>query len=1603
VSAVDLLATLTPEKRLLLEVLRREKRGGKGPAAAVSPPPAARSRPRVEPFGMLSAADRQLLPAGLEDAYPLTTVQLGMLYHMELASDETTPAYHNVNSFHLRCPFDLETFQRAVQRVVDRHPILRTSFDLTTYSEPLQLVHRTAAMPIAVTDLRALATFEEQRPLLRRFFDEENRHFVPLDRPPLMRFHLHRRTDETLQFTLTEPHAISDGWSTTSTLAEIFELYLALLRGGPEPAEPPAATSFRDYVFLERQAIASPEHREYWARKLAGSSTLSLPRWPGEERRRAGYHRKPTVQVPNEVLDGLMRLARASEVPLKSVLLAVHLKALSIFTGQADLLTGLITHGRPEELDGERIRGLFVNTVPFRLRLPAGSWAELVRATFANEVELLPHRRYPLIALQRAEQPLIDAAFTYLHFHSVERVLRSGEITFLDRGHSDRSVDHYPLSATFVYDQSEEPVLTLTLEHGAELCPEQIEVLLALYSRVAAAVAADPEARHDGVCLLAAAERQQVQVEWSRGKQALRGREPLHALFAAQAAATPEVVAVGADGISLSYRELDRRANRVAWFLGRCGVRSETRVALCVERGLEMVIGILGILKAGGAYVPLDPEYPQERLTFMAEDARAPVVLTVSRLRERFGGTARVVCLDGDAAVIAAERGDDPGVEVPPDGLAYVIYTSGSTGRPKGVMISHRAIANRLLWMQETFPLGADDRVLQKTPFSFDASVWEIFAPLLGGARLQLARPGGHRDSAYLTESVRMQGITILQLVPSMLQVVVEDPGFASCRSLRRLFCGGEALGSDVAARALDRLDVELCNLYGPTEAAIDVAFRPCRREATAGTVPLGRPLSNLWILVLAPDGAPVPPGTPGELFVGGVNLARGYLGRPDLTVERFVPDRWSGESGARLYRTGDLVRWSLRGELEFLGRIDQQVKIRGFRVEPAEIEAVLASHPQVWQAAVVARERAGAHELAAYLVANEAPPAVSALRGFLAERLPEHMIPAAFVFLGELPRTPSGKLDRRALPAGSPGAGAGETAYAAPRTPVEELLARLWADVLGVERVGIHTGFFELGGHSLAVTRVVSRARHAFGIELRMARLFEAPTIAGFAKVVEAALHAGEKTHVPPLAPAPRDRPLPLSFAQQRLWFLQQLEPASTAYSIPIFLRVRGTLDLRCLRRAMSEVVRRHESLRTCFPVVDGQPVQRIAPARLQEVPQVDLRALPAAVREAEAKRLADGEAARPFDLACGPVVRTSLLRLASQEQVVLFTLHHITSDGWSTGLLVREVGALYQAFTAREPSPLPELPLQYADFAWWQRQWLQGEVLETQLAFWRQRLAGSAAGGELPADRPRPVGRSHRAGYRAWSLPEELTGRLEALCRRHEVTLFMALVAGFDVLLSHCSGRTDVVIGTDVANRNHVGTEGLIGFFVNQLVLRTDLSGNPGVADLLRRVREVALTAYAHQDLPFERLVEELEPERDTARTPLFQTKLVLQNAPAANLELPGLSLAGQASESGIAKFDFLLNLAVTAAGLNGAVEYSADLFDAATVDRLLAQYTLVLERLVAEGEQRLDDLFEALREDDFRRQEQGKREREQGHRERMKVARRKVLAPAVEEREA
>ncbi|HEV7669747.1 MAG TPA: non-ribosomal peptide synthase/polyketide synthase [Thermoanaerobaculia bacterium] len=1490
-----------------------------------------------------------LIATPRSEASPLSFAQQRLWFLDQLEPESA--AYNIPIALKVTGGLDLGVLSAVLGEIVRRHEALRTVF-VTVEGEPAQVILPAGSLILPTADLSRLPEGGREAAALFLAAEEAARPF-DLARGPLFRAAALRLGPEEHVVLATMHHIVSDGWSIEVLVREVTALYGAFAAGLPSPL-PELPLQYADYAAWQRgwlQGEVLARELAYWRGRLGGApGLLELPTDRPRPAVQSFRGAVEEVRFAPELAAEVRQLARRRSATVFMVLASGFQALLARYSGQRDVSVGTPIAGR-NRLETEGLIGFFVNTLVLRTDLsgdpPFGEIVERVRTV---SLEGHAHQEVPFerlveeLAPERslAHSPLFQVMFLLQNAGGAVLEMEGLRLSALG---SPATTSKFDLTLALA---ESEGGLAGSVEYSTALFEAStIARLVACCERLLAAAVAEPDLPLSALPLLGAAERQQL-VEWS-GVRRPYPRRSLHGLFEEQAARTLDAVALVSEEGAWSYRELDARANGMAHRLRSLGVGPEMTVGLCAERSAEQVTAILGILKAGGAYLPLDPSHPAERLAFQLVDAGAPLLLAPENLSPSLAGAVQVVPLES-LREARSERG--PGVEVGSENLAYVMYTSGSTGLPKGVAVTHKNVV-RLVEGTDYVRFGPEEVFLQLAPASFDASTLEIWGALLHGGRLVLG-PAGAPSLAEIGTALHRHGVTTLWLTAGLFHEMV-DGELEGLRPVRQLLAGGDRLSPAHVRRVLSELPgTRLINGYGPTEGTTFT----CCHELTPGeeigdSVSIGRPIANTTAWVLDEGLRPVPAGVVGELYAGGDGVARGYVGRPDLTAEKFVPDGLGGEAGARLYRTGDRARHRGDGTIEFLGRADQQVKLRGFRIEPGEVEGVLSSHPEISRAAVAIREdRPGDKRLVAYFEARSASgPTLGEVRSYLEGKLPGYMVPSALVRLESLPLTTNGKVDRRALPAPE----AAEAALSlpiAPRTPVEELMAGIWQDVLGLDRLGLESNFFELGGHSLLATRVVSRLRSALGVELPLRELFEAPTVSELSSRVERALRSGAGVETPPLVAVPRGPALPLSFAQQRLWFIDQLEPESALYNIPVALRVTGGIDLGVLAAVLGEIVRRHESIRTTFEAADGEPVQVIRPAGRFALPVVDLSSLNETARETVAERRVGVEAGRPFDLARGPLFRAVAVRLGPTEHLVLATMHHIVSDGWSMGILVREVTALYEAFSAGRPSPLADLLLQYADFAAWQRGWLAGEVLEREIAAWRERLSGAPALLELPTDRPRPAVQSFRGAVAEVRFAPELAGRVREIARRRSATVFMVLVSGFQALLSRLSGQLDVSVGTPIAGRNRLEIEGLIGFFVNTLVLRTELSGDPDFAELIGRVREITLHAHLHQEMPFEKLVEELAPERSLAHSPLFQVMLVLQNTADESLEIEGLRVRPVAAAAGeTAKFDLTLALGENAREISGSIEYSTGLFDATTATRLAGHLERLLESALAD----------------------------------------------------
>ncbi|MCK8504202.1 non-ribosomal peptide synthase/polyketide synthase, partial [Myxococcus fulvus] len=1496
----------------------------------------------------------ELTPVARTGNLPLSFAQRRLWFLDQL--EPGTALYNLPAAIRLEGAVEVSALEQAFAALVRRHEALRTTFPANADGSPHQAIAEEATLNVALVDLSTLPSAQREEAARRLALTEARKPF-DLARGPLLRVTLLRLDERLHVLLLTMHHIVSDGWSTGVLVREAAELYSAA-REGRTASLPTLRVQYADHAAWQHQWLGAGELERqltYWKTQLAGANhVLALPTdrpVPPMQTQAGATH---PVRLSPEVSSAVAALGQQLGATPFMVVLAAFQAFLYRVTGQDDVLVGSPVAGRNRP-ETEGLIGVFINTLVLRGQMSgAMSFRALVEQAREAALGALTHQDVPFEHLVEELQParslshspLFQVMFALQNTPVPSLTLPELSLTPAD---VDPGIAKYSLSLVL---QETPAGLMGGFEYNTDLFDARtLEAMTGQFTRLLEAAVSTPDVSLAALPLLSTEERHQLLVQWNDTRSDLPRDSSVFTWFQARAAKSPDAVALEWTGGTLTYRELERRALALAEQLRQRNVGPEVRVGLFARRSPELVIGVLGVLAAGGVWVPLDPSSPSERLGMMLEDTTPAVVLTQRALRTALPSTRTVLVLEDlvGADAVASSTFTAPGLAS--ENAAYVLFTSGSTGRPKGVVVPHRALARHTAWFTKSLGLGPADRMLQKTAPGFDAVVPELLSTLASGATLVLPPSSADLDMDALLSVLANQRVTVLQLVPSQLRLLVESERLERASGLRVLVSGGEALSAELARRVRTQWpETRLANCYGPTETTVDATSWTVSGDIQGATAPIGGPIADTRVYVLDAHGQPVPVGVTGELFIGGEGVARGYIGQAAMTAERFVPDAFSSVPGARLYATGDQVRWRRDGVLEFLGRADDQVKVRGFRIELAEIESALLAHPEVREAVVLVREdRPGDRRIVGYVVAP-ASLDTAALRTFVAQRLPEYMVPSSLRVLEALPLTSNGKVDRKALPVPEQTGSFTDDAQVAPGTPTEELLAGLFAQVLGVSRVSTTASFFELGGHSLLATQLVSRVRSAFQVDLPLRDLFESPTVQALAQRIDTALSTGARLQRPPLTALPREGAAPRafvqSFAQQRLWFLDQLDPGSPAYNMPIALRLEGVVDTRALERAFTEMVRRHESLRTTFRAGPEQVVHAPSPVT---VPVVEVSSLD----EDQVQRWVDEEARRPFDLARGPLLRAKLLRLGEQRHILLLTMHHIVSDGWSMGVLVRETAALYAAFRAGQPSPLPELSIQYADYAAWQRAWLQGEALEAQVSWWKEHLSGAPPLLELPTDFPRPARQGFGGALVSRVLPRSLVESLQALCRREGSTLFMALMAGLQAVLSRYSGQEDFVVGTGIANRHEAETEDLIGFFINQLPLRARLGGNPSFRELLSRVRKDTLGAYAHQDLPFEEVVKAVNPERNPAHAPLFQVALVLQNQPDSELKLPDLTFHLQPANTGTSRLDLTLSAAETAQGLSFGVEYRTDLFTAETVDALIRHLGVLLEKAVERPE--------------------------------------------------
>jgi amino acid adenylation domain-containing protein len=1437
---------------------------------------------------------------------------------------------------------NIDVLKTALQEVIDKHEILRTRFCcLSGMKMPIMIVENSCTPAWEELDWTDYNT-QKQIKKLDLLFQELLSQQINCEHGIFFKISLIKLNIDKHILLISLPALAADTLTLANLVQEISNHYQNF-NSSEEIVQ------YIQFAEWQNQLLESEEEveagRNYWlSQDFSSLNTLHLP----FESKSDDSTFSPTS----------FKLALAPDIANNVFLLACWQILLWHLTKQPDIIIGMATNGREyEEL--HNALGLFAKWLPIRCQLTAdlcfNDVLKSVQEVIGNAEEWQDYFVEEYLG-KDADNTIFYFGFEFLE---LPNIFCAGDVHFsIFQQYS--CIEPFKLKLTCISNNNS---LLIEFNYNQNIFTvETIERLAEEFQTLVANVVENPEIAIGKLDILSHSERHKLLVDFNDTHTEYELNKCIHHIIEEQAAKNQNKIAIIFENQQLTYAELNIRANQIAHHLQTLGVSSQV-VGIYLERSLETIIAMLGILKAEAPFLALDVNLPAEAIAMRLQVAEVAIVLTQESLQTKLPENVTHVVLDKDSSTIAQQSQSNPLSQAKSDNLVYIVFTSGSTGTPKGVAIEHRQLLNYVYGILDRLSLSEDASFATVSTFAADLGNTAIFPALCSGGCLHIISTDRATDSKLLADYFQRHRIDCLKIVPSHLAALLSEADAHLILPQQRLILGGEAASWSLIEQIRQLSpQCKIINHYGPTETTVGVLtylLNDKQTSYTTETVPLGRPLLNTQVYVLDEQLQLVPIGVPGELYIGGACLGRGYINSQELTEEKFIPHLFSNEPGARLYRTGDLARYLPDGNLEFLGRVDNQVKVRGFRIELEEIEVILSQYPQVQQAVVIVREdKPGDKRLFSYLVPKQNQElSIGELREYVQRKLPEYMLPSGFIILKKLPLTANGKVNRQALPA--PDDRQLEVvSFVAPRSPAEEVLAGIWALILGIKQVGIHDNFFALGGHSLLATQVISRIRKVFNIDLPLRQLFETPTVAEIGAYVETAISTGTAPIFTSI-PKARDKQLPLSFAQQRLWFLDQFNPKSPFYNLPHAVRFTGNLNVDAFHTSINEIVRRHEALRTHFISVEGEPVQQIVASIYIPLRVVDLRSLPEAIREDEARQLAISEAKTGFDLSTDALLRVTLLRIAEEEYIVLFTMHHIVSDGWSTGVLIRELVELYEAFILSKPSPLPELTIQYADFAVWQREWLQGQVLETEINYWQSQLKNLPVL-ELPTDRPRPPVQTFQGATQSVILPKQLTQALKKLSQQQSVTLFMTLLAAFKTLLYRYSAAEDISVGTPIANRTHSDIEPLIGFFVNTLVLRSDLSGNPKFSELLQRIREVTLEGYAHQHLPFEKLVEGLNIDRHLSHAPLFQVMFVLENAPMPELKLPGLTLTPLESYSSSAKFDLTLYMVDTEDGLGASLEYNTDLFNRDTIIRMLGHYQTLLESIITNPEQPIQQLL-------------------------------------------
>ncbi|MEO7533278.1 MAG: amino acid adenylation domain-containing protein, partial [Ferruginibacter sp.] len=1483
--------------------------------------------------------------------YRLSGLQEGMLFHG--LYDEKGGGY--IEQF--SCDVSgvvLATFMESWKYLFKKHTVLRSSFIYDKFSIPVQCVYQEVALPVEVIDYRDLPGDRQQKAIELYGQTDATKPF-DFQSPPLMRVGLIRVTDDNYRMLWTSHHILFDGWSRQVLMEEFLTIYELLLSGKSLPVI--EEDRYEDYIrFTER--IDKDQQEAYWSNYLKGVESGTLLPFIGstiERTKGVGEYKLERLELDLDTSLSIQNFAQKNRLTVNTLMQGVWALLLHRYTASNDIVYGIIVSGRPDDLPGvERRVGLYINTSPLHSKAAEDQhitgWLQALQAA---QVEARQYQHSPLSEVQKwSDVPgdLFDSLLVFENY-PVSKVIGERQWSLRVENVEMHEQTNYPL--TILVSNNEQ--IKVQFNYNSALLKEvYVKEIKDHFKHVLLQIVDAEKTTINEIQLLKPAEINQLLTGFNDTKAEHPSATTIANLFEEQAIKSPDQLAVVFEKEQLDYKELNERSNQLAHYLRSKGIREETLVPICVERSIEMIVGVLGILKAGAVYVPIDPEYPAARISYMLQDMGAALVISSSKSKEKLGAhdKVQIVEIDSDWNSIASQPTENIKTTTTPNRLTYILYTSGSTGIPKGVKMPESNLVNLLRWQEKQFE-NHERHVLQFASLNFDVSFQEIFSTLCFGSSLHLISEDRRKDMAEIVKDIDEQGLTHL-FVPYIVLKSLADYVASLDRNalhLQEIIVAGEQLKlTEDIGIFLEKNGIKLINQYGPTEAHVVSSYTVTDNYLTTPLPPIGKPIDNVQLYILNPKKDLCAVGIPGELYIAGAQVAQGYLNRPELTAEKFIPNIFDTESGSMMYKTGDLARWLPDGNIEYLGRIDEQVKIRGYRIELGEIESVLQQSELVKQAVVLAREdNSGSKRLVAYVVPEKAFDK-EAMITHLRSRLPEYMVPALWVELESLPLTPNGKINKKALP--DPDASDLQShEYVTPRNETEQQLANVWQELLGVERVGIHDNFFELGGHSLLAMRVVSAIRRSLKSELAIKDLFENPTIAGLSSLLQSTT-SNESLSVIEVQQRPEH--IPLSFSQERLWFIDQLE-GSLQYHIPAVLRLKGKLEPSALVYALQNIVQRHEVLRTVIKEVDGEGHQYITGDIDPQLINID-----GAKYKNDPEGLQDfikQFIRKPFDLSKDHMLRVGLINLDEEEEnILVVAMHHIASDGWSISIIVKELVELYSAYTQGRHHNLSPLPIQYADYAIWQRNYLKGEILDKKIAYWKEKL-DAVTPLQLPLDYERPVVQSVKGAAAGFTIDKSLTGSLQQLSQQQGVTLFMTLLAAFKTLLHRHSGQQDIVVGTPIANRTQHEIEELIGFFVNTLALRSNVNGSEPFTELLQQVKATTLEAYEHQDVPFEKVVDAVVQERDMSRSPLFQVMFVLHNTPEIpELRLGDVALSPESFDHNAAKFDLTFSITATELGLRGSLQYCTDLFNENTISRLLLHFNNLLQAIVSDPQQKI-----------------------------------------------